>query len=178
MSALIQNGVDVIFGAGGSMGSAGILYASARGVYVIGVDANEALSTFAGAPDIQLSKVITSAEKRTDTAAYLSIIDRLRGVFSGGTRVVDASVGGLALSPCPNALACSVLSGLVPVTTSTSSSCAKTVLVDRQTRINSIFESIKARALKTGTTGNGYFTTVSDQGLWWEGACVRGRPSC
>ena len=84
---LLAMGVDVIFGAGGFTGTVGIEYAAApKGTivygtekteaatpYVVGVDADEYLTTFAGGLTPGADKIITSALKKVDVGVRTAI---------------------------------------------------------------------------------------------------------
>ncbi|KAI9217192.1 basic membrane lipoprotein [Blastocladiella britannica] len=87
---LISKGADVIFGAGGSMGSAGILYAAQQNTFVIGVDTDESLSTFAGQTSGQY--LLASAMKYVGVAvksAFTAIQAGNRGNYN---MLLDASL--------------------------------------------------------------------------------------
>jgi basic membrane lipoprotein Med (substrate-binding protein (PBP1-ABC) superfamily) len=117
---LIAQGVDVIFGAGGLTGSAGIKYASApqgtsvsimgatsfSGVkseasapYVVGVDKDEWYTTFGNGSWAGASKLITSALKRVDVGVSLSIQNYLANTHGGRNFMLDASNGGVGIAP-------------------------------------------------------------------------------
>jgi basic membrane lipoprotein Med (substrate-binding protein (PBP1-ABC) superfamily) len=95
---LIDAGCDVIWGAGGIAGSSAIYYAASKNVKVIGVDADEYLSTFNKDP---LGRnVLSSAQKRLDNALYRSLSDMYLGRFQGQNVLNDFSVQGIDLAPC------------------------------------------------------------------------------
>ncbi|KAI9179094.1 hypothetical protein H9P43_005756 [Blastocladiella emersonii ATCC 22665] len=93
--SLIAQGADVIFGAGGGMGSAGILEAARNRVFAIGVDSNEALTTFKDLPEIDF--LLSTAEKKMDVAISSAIASILSGKRGGFNLVLDASLGGTGL---------------------------------------------------------------------------------
>ncbi len=97
--SFIAEGADVIFGAGGQTGSGGIQAAAADGVYVIGVDQDEYVTTFQGGKAPGANKVLSSATKRVDVAVFSAIKDAVDGTFKGGTTVYDAKSEGVGLAP-------------------------------------------------------------------------------
>ena len=121
---LMNANVDVIFGAGGLTGSAGIKYASApQGTafalsaatafdgsktesatpYVVGVDNDEYYTTFESGAWPGASKLITSALKKVDKGVQLSIENYVNGVASGSNFRLDASNGGVGFAPAHDA---------------------------------------------------------------------------
>ena len=95
----IAEGADVIFGAGGPTGSGGILGAAQDGAWVIGVDQDEYFTTFGGGTTDGADKLLSSAMKRVDNAVYNSIQSLVRGSFTGGTALYEASNDGVGLAP-------------------------------------------------------------------------------
>jgi basic membrane protein A len=95
----MAEGADVIFGAGGPTGSGAILGAAQQGVWVIGVDQDEYLTTFKGGEEAGSDKLLSSAMKRVDVAVYTAVKDAVEGTFEGRTLLLDASVDGVALAP-------------------------------------------------------------------------------
>ncbi|MDQ7034146.1 MAG: hypothetical protein Q9P01_04730 [Anaerolineae bacterium] len=92
----------MIFGAGGPLGSAGILYAASQGTYVIGVDQDEYFTTFnQGAVDGS-EYLISSALKRVDQGVLdtIGILAEGRyGSFPGSTNyLLDAARGGVGFA--------------------------------------------------------------------------------
>lgn len=71
--AFIAEGADVIFGAAGPTGSGAILTAAADGVWVIGVDQDEYLTTFANGDVPGSERVLSSAVKRVDAGVYQQV---------------------------------------------------------------------------------------------------------
>jgi basic membrane protein A and related proteins len=103
---LIGEGVDVIFGAGGPTGSAGIQAAAERGVKVIGVDQDEYFTTFGGGETPGAENIITSAVKRVDQGVY----DMLAALTAGTVAwpdtslyLMDAAVAGVGFAPANDA---------------------------------------------------------------------------
>jgi len=91
---------DVIFGAGGPTGTGGIKAAAAKGTYVIGVDQDEYVSSFARGQVPGADKILTSAIKRVDVAVYDQIKVIVSGGFKGnGVALYQASNGGVGFAP-------------------------------------------------------------------------------
>lgn len=101
----IEAGADVIFGAGGLTGSGGIVRAADLGVWVIGVDQDEYLTTFEGGEDANADKIVSSAVKRVDQGVYDMIERLVRGepFPSGSLYLMDASVNGIMFAPAHDA---------------------------------------------------------------------------
>lgn len=97
--SFISENADVIFGAGGQTGSGGIQAAAQQGVYVIGVDQDEYVTTFQNGKGTGADKVLSSATKRVDNAVFLAIKGLVDGTFEGGTVVNDAKSQGVGLAP-------------------------------------------------------------------------------
>jgi basic membrane lipoprotein Med (substrate-binding protein (PBP1-ABC) superfamily) len=95
----IAEGADVIFGAGGPTGSGGILGAAQQGVWVIGVDQDEYLTTFKGGTEKGADKLLTSAMKKVDVGVYTSIMETVKGTFKGGTLTFEAANNGVSAAP-------------------------------------------------------------------------------
>ena len=97
----IAEGADIIFGAGGPTGSGGISGAAQQGVWVIGVDQDEYLTTFKGGEQAGADKLLTSAGKRVDVAVYNAIKAAVGDTFVGGTVIFDASMDGVGHDALP-----------------------------------------------------------------------------
>jgi basic membrane protein A len=95
----IAEGADVIFGAGGPTGSGGILGAAQQGVWVIGVDQDEYLTTFKNGAEAGSDKLLSSAMKRVDVAVYNATRAAYLDSFEGKTYVFDAASNGIGLAP-------------------------------------------------------------------------------
>jgi basic membrane protein A len=95
----IDEGADVIFGGGGTTGSGAILGASQAGVWALGVDQDEYLTTFKQGEAKGANKLLSSAMKRVDNAVYGAIKMAVEDTFKGGTQVFDASNDGIGLAP-------------------------------------------------------------------------------
>ncbi|ACL26597.1 BMP family lipoprotein [Chloroflexus aggregans] len=93
---MIGEGADVIFGAGGPTGSGAIKEAAARGVFVIGVDQDEYVTTFANGSAPGADKILSSAIKRVDVAVYDQVKAVVNGTFKGnGIALYEAANGGI-----------------------------------------------------------------------------------
>ncbi|HMO60076.1 MAG TPA: BMP family ABC transporter substrate-binding protein, partial [Roseiflexaceae bacterium] len=97
--SFIAEGADVIFGAGGQTGSGGIQAAAEDGVYVIGVDQDEYVTTFQNGATPGAANIISSAIKRVDVAVFETIKSVQDGTFEGGTLVFSAANDGVGLAP-------------------------------------------------------------------------------
>ena len=95
----IGEGADVIFGAGGPTGSGGIQGAAQEGVWVIGVDQDEYLTTFKNGQQDGADKLLSSAMKRVNVAVYNAIKNAAAGTAKGGTVLYDAKAEGVGLAP-------------------------------------------------------------------------------
>src|SRR5215468_8367264 len=95
----IDEGADVIFGGGGATGSGAILGAAQAGVWVLGVDQDEYLTTFKQGEAKGANKLLSSAMKRVDNAVYGAIKMAVEGAFTGGKQRFDASNDGVGLAP-------------------------------------------------------------------------------
>jgi basic membrane protein A len=126
----IDEGADVIFGAGGLSGSGAILGASQAGVYVIGVDQDEYRTTFKDGKEKGADKVLSSAMKMIDVAVFEGIKEAYDGTFKGRTRLFDAAGGGVGLAPFHEA------ENVIPSTA--------------RMRLNEILEGLRSGTVKTG----------------------------
>jgi basic membrane protein A len=95
----IGEGADVIFGAGGKTGSAGVVEATSQGLWGIGVDQDEYFSTFDGGAAPGAEFLASSAVKRVDLGVFLKIVDALKGEFTGGIFGLTAANGGITYAP-------------------------------------------------------------------------------
>ena len=85
------NGADIIFTAGGDVGTGAIEAAKEKGKYAIGVDRDQS--------DLAPENVITSAIKRVDVGIYETVKSLVEGRFEGGTAKVyglDKNAVGIA----------------------------------------------------------------------------------
>jgi basic membrane protein A and related proteins len=99
----IGEGAVVIFGAGGPTGTGGIQAAAQQGVWVIGVDQDEFVTSFGEGETPGAEYIISSAIKRVDQG----VLDMI-GVLSegdmeawpgGGIYLMDAALNGVGLAP-------------------------------------------------------------------------------
>lgn len=95
----LGEGADVIFGAGGPTGSAGVVEATTQGAWGIGVDQDEYFSTFDGGNAAGADRLATSAIKRVDLSVFENIVALLRGDFEGGLFTLTAANGGITYAP-------------------------------------------------------------------------------
>jgi basic membrane protein A len=128
----IDEGADVIFGGGGTTGSGAILGASQAGVWALGVDQDEYLTTFKQGEAKGANKLLSSAMKRVDNAVYGAIKMAVEDTFKGGTQVFDASNDGIGLAPFH----------------ATESAVPETV----KAKLQEIAAGLKAGTIKTGVT--------------------------
>jgi basic membrane lipoprotein Med (substrate-binding protein (PBP1-ABC) superfamily) len=92
-------GADVIFGAGGPTGSAGVKAAAEAGTWGIGVDQDEYYTTFNGGKAAGADHLVTSAVKRVDLAVFRNIVAALDGSFTGGVYTLEAKNDGITYAP-------------------------------------------------------------------------------
>ena len=93
------DGADVIFGAGGKTGSAGVKAATLAGAWGIGVDQDEYFSTFDGGKAPGSKYLASSAVKRVDLGVFKQIVAALDGSFAGGIFGLTAANGGITYAP-------------------------------------------------------------------------------
>jgi basic membrane protein A and related proteins len=98
----IGEGAFVIFGAGGPLGSAAIAEAASQGIYVIGVDQDEYVTTFSNGEVEGAEFIISSAQKRVDQGVYDMIAALAEGdmetFVAGSNYLLDAAGGGVGLA--------------------------------------------------------------------------------
>jgi basic membrane lipoprotein Med (substrate-binding protein (PBP1-ABC) superfamily) len=99
----IGDGVDVIFGVGGPTGTGAITYAAGEGVWVIGVDQDEYVTSFNNGETPGADKVLSSAIKRIDVAVYSMLEVLANGDFEnfpgGSNALFSAENGGVDFAP-------------------------------------------------------------------------------
>ena len=95
----IGEGADVIFGAGGKTGSAGVQKATQSDIWGIGVDQDEYFSTFKDGEAVGADKLASSAVKRVDLGVFTQIVAILDGTFEGGIFGLTAANGGITYAP-------------------------------------------------------------------------------
>ena len=97
--AQIAQGADVLFPAAGPTGTGALLYATQHGVFGVGVDVDEYLSTFDEGAVFGADLLLTSAMKRLDNGVYLTIADMLAGEFTSGLVRYGLAEDGVGLAP-------------------------------------------------------------------------------
>ncbi|MCY3834241.1 MAG: BMP family ABC transporter substrate-binding protein [Chloroflexi bacterium] len=99
----IGEGASVLFGGGGPTGSGAIVAGAQEGVYVIGVDKDEWLTTFGAGETDGSEFIISSAMKRVDQGVYDMVAMLAEGDLSafpgGGVFMMDAAMNGVGLAP-------------------------------------------------------------------------------
>jgi basic membrane lipoprotein Med (substrate-binding protein (PBP1-ABC) superfamily) len=101
-----EQGVDVVFGAGGPTGSGAIVRAAELGAFVIGVDKDEYLSTFGSGETPGADRIITSAMKRVDQGVYdmiAAVVEGGEGFPADSLYLMDASLEGVGFAPAHDA---------------------------------------------------------------------------
>lgn len=99
-------GADVMFGAAGDSGSAGLVKAAELGMWVIGVDVDEYITTFNNGAVVNSHLLLTSVMKSIDVPieaalrAALSDEGRIDGPVYGSEVVDGLASGALKLAPC------------------------------------------------------------------------------
>ncbi len=92
----VGEGADVIFGAGGPTGSGGIRAAAEAGVFVLGVDQDEFVTTFGNGSTPGADRLLTSAIKRVDVGVYEMVRDVVEGEFQGNRDfILNVANGGI-----------------------------------------------------------------------------------
>ena len=85
-NAMIDKGVDVVFGAGGKTGNGAVTAAAQKGVYAIGVDADQYLTL----PEAQ--KMLLSSAMKLITPGVFDLVKMVKdGKFPGGTNFVGTA---------------------------------------------------------------------------------------
>jgi basic membrane protein A len=95
----ITQGADVIFGAAGLTGYAGINYAARQGVWVIGVDQDEWRTNFGEGQQAGSNRILTSAIKRVDVGVYQAIDSIVNGKPKGGILFLNTASCGVGYAP-------------------------------------------------------------------------------
>ncbi|MCY3979853.1 MAG: BMP family ABC transporter substrate-binding protein, partial [Chloroflexi bacterium] len=98
----IGEGASVLFGGGGKTGSGAILAGAQEGVYVIGVDKDEWLTSFGAGETPGSEFIISSAMKRVDQGVRDMVAMLAEGDMSGfpggGIFLMDAAMNGVGLA--------------------------------------------------------------------------------
>ena len=99
----IGEGADVVFGVGGPTGTGAITFAAEEGVWVIGVDQDEFMTSFNEGETPGGDKIISSAIKRIDNAVYAMLEVLVAGDMEnfpgGGNFLSSAANGGIDFAP-------------------------------------------------------------------------------
>ena len=99
----IGEGASVLFGGGGPTGTGAILAGAQEGVYVIGVDKDEWVTSFGAGETPGSEYIISSALKRVDEGVYqmaAMLADGDMESFPGGSVfLLDAAMNGVGLAP-------------------------------------------------------------------------------
>ncbi len=95
---LIAQEADVIFAAGGASGSAALQSAAQQGVWVIGVDQDEWVTTFQDGNLAGADRLLTSAVKHVDQAVYTAVDQAVQGKLRSGVLHFDLANDGVGLA--------------------------------------------------------------------------------
>ena len=99
----IGEGASVLFGGGGRTGTGAILAGAEAGVYVIGVDKDEYITSFGAGETNGAEFIISSAMKRVDVGVHDMVAMLAEGDMSGfpggGVFLLDAAMNGVGLAP-------------------------------------------------------------------------------
>ena len=101
-------GVSVVFAAGGGTGSEGLKHLAANGIYVIGVDVDEYVTTFGNGTVDGSEYVLTSALKKVD----VGIVDAVNCFLydwescAGKNNMMSAANDGVGMAPCHEVRTC------------------------------------------------------------------------
>lgn len=95
----MNQSADVIFGAAGLTGYAGIQFAAREGAWVIGVDQDEWRSNFRAGEQAGSDRILTSAVKRVDSGVYQAIESIVTGNPASGIFLLDTSSCGTSYAP-------------------------------------------------------------------------------
>ncbi|MDE2859062.1 MAG: BMP family ABC transporter substrate-binding protein [Chloroflexota bacterium] len=99
----IGEGASVLFGGGGPTGTGAILAGAQEGVYVIGVDKDEWITSFGAGETPGSEFIISSALKRVDEGVYqmaaMLAAGNMEAFPGGGVFLLDAAMNGVGLAP-------------------------------------------------------------------------------
>ncbi|KNE67565.1 hypothetical protein AMAG_19637 [Allomyces macrogynus ATCC 38327] len=163
--SLMAQGVDVIFG---GMGSAAILSAAQQQTFVIGVDSDEAQTTFLGRQAIDY--LLGSAIKNVDVAVASAINNVLAGRLGGYNLVLDSSLKGVGLSAL-NSTTIKDFSASVTVSIKTATDmCATTAFYSRASVLTVIRNNLDSRTLFTKVLPSGFMEplTADSPKTWYD----------
>jgi basic membrane protein A len=121
----VNQGADIVFGAGGNTGNGALLGALQQSKTCVGVDVDQ----FVSYPDVA-GCLITSAEKHLALAVKSAITDTVKGQFKSGFTRFDASNNGVGIAPFH--------------------SYDSKVTSDMKTKLDTIQKQLAAGTLKTG----------------------------
>jgi basic membrane protein A and related proteins len=93
-NSMIDQGCDVVFGAGGNTGNGGLLAAKEKGLAAIGVDVDQ-YNTY---PEVK-GALVTSAMKNVDVAVYEYLKAVNAKTDKGGVTTANIKNGGIGLAP-------------------------------------------------------------------------------
>ncbi|TPX67283.1 hypothetical protein CcCBS67573_g07561 [Chytriomyces confervae] len=105
----IDGGADVIFAAGGALGSAGIRYAASKKIWVIGNNLDESRTTFANKSEEASQYIIGSTVFDAERAVEYMLAERLAGDFVPGNKQFDVTNGGVSFAHCSSQISCAAL---------------------------------------------------------------------
>ncbi|KAJ3095091.1 hypothetical protein HDU97_007265 [Phlyctochytrium planicorne] len=165
----VSQKADVIFGAGGSMGSAGIYRGAQLGAWAIGVDIDESTTTFGNKSDPYSSQIFTSALKRVDKAISSILSELLNRGFQPGNRVMDLQSDSLGLAECSSPKSCDYKSQTTFIQDSDpanpSCSASRPILINDL--INQMTGKVKVHAITTKVQGGMAQTALSTSNGTW-----------
>lgn len=98
-----EEGADVVFNAGGPLGSAAIRSAAQEGAWVIGIDWDEYITTFLAGRAPNADHLLGSVVFRLDKQAREAISRFVHGDFEPGSFVLGFGEGGIEFVPSPQA---------------------------------------------------------------------------
>ncbi|KAL7753704.1 hypothetical protein RI367_000635 [Sorochytrium milnesiophthora] len=165
---IMQNNIDVLFGAAGLTGSTSILEAARNAVWAIGVDGDESKSTFSGLPEA--AYLLTSAIKKVDVAVQRGIQGVLTGNRGGSNKILDLSLDGVGLAPYNmNGTGNFSQDVLVPLK-STADQCITNQYLSRQQAIQSQLLALKQKIAVTNVLPSGSLQQLSGTQLstWYD----------
>lgn len=93
-NSMIDQGCDVVFGAGGNTGNGGLLAAKEKGLMAIGVDVDQYLTY----PEVK-DALLTSATKNVDVAVYEYLKSVNAGTSKAGILTANIKNAGIGLAP-------------------------------------------------------------------------------
>jgi basic membrane lipoprotein Med (substrate-binding protein (PBP1-ABC) superfamily) len=124
---------DVIFGAGGGTGYAGIQYAAREGAWVVGVDQDEWRTNFVNGTIDGSDRILTSAVKRVDVGVYQAVASIVNGEPHSGLFQLDTADCGVGYAPFHDT------ENLIPA--------------DTQAKVEAIWRALASGTLHTGASG-------------------------